>query len=129
MSADELRDELDYLFDEMSDDDIITMCNAVADDYSDESKIHYMDQFDEIIMNWYNYAPSDLINHLDPNFSLDDEYFTVDDHQNIYSFTDLLDIHSPWDKDACINYIIETGESFDNPDVQLLLDRYDEVVE
>lgn len=124
----ELRNELDMLFDEMSDEDIISLHNSVADDYSDEGKIHYMSEFDEIIENWYNFLPSDIVRSLDPDFSLDDEYFTVDDNNDIYSFTDLLDVHSPWDRAACIDGIIEYDESYGNSDVQAILDRYESEV-
>lgn len=125
MTVDGLRNELDILFDEMSDDDIIQLHNTIAGDYNDENRIHYMSDFDDIINNWYNYTPSDLLNHLGAEFSLDDEYFTVDDHGDIYSFMDLLGTFSPWDKDAAINYIIDFGEDFGNSDIKLLLDRYD----
>lgn len=125
MTVSELRDELEMLLDEMSDDDVILLYNTIAGDYNDENRIHYMSEFDDIINNWYNFTPSDLINHLGADFSLDDEYFTVDDHGDIYSFTDLLSAVSPWDRDAAIQYIIDFGENFGNPDIQTLLDRYD----
>lgn len=121
----DIKEQLNMLFDEMSDDDIIALHNSIADDYNDENKIHYMDQFDEIIENWYNWTPSDVIRSLDANFSLDDEYFTVDDHHTIYSFTDLLDASSPWDRDGCINSIVEFEESYGNPDIQAILDQGD----
>lgn len=125
MTVAELHDELEMLFDEMSDDDVIILYNTIAGDYNDENRIHYMSDFDDIINSWYNYTPSDLIRHLDAGFILDDEYFTVDDHGDIYSFTDLLSAVSPWDRDAAIQYIIDFGESFGNSDIQMLLDRYD----
>lgn len=125
MTHDEYRNELEDLLDGMSDDDIIALHNNVAGDYEDANKIHYMTEFDDIINTWYTFAPSDLIRSLDPEFDLNDYYFVVDDLNNIYSFTDLLDIHSPWDRDACITYIMDYGESFGDSDIQDIIDRWD----
>ena len=126
MTVSELRDELEMLFDEMSDDDVILLHNTIVGDYNDENRIHYMPDFDDVINNWYNFTPSDLINHLGTDFNLDDEYFTVDDNGDIYSFTDLLSAASPWDRDAAIQSIIDYEESYGNADVQTLLDRFDD---
>lgn len=126
MTIDELRNALDEAIEEMSDEQVIELHNSVADDYSSYDKIYSMEDFDEIIDGYFEFSPMDLVKSISAYFDTADEYFVVKDTGDICSFTDLYDVDSPWDKQACIDCIIDYEESYGNPDIQLILDRYNE---
>lgn len=125
MTNEELRANIEDIMDEMSDEEIIELHNSVADDYSSEDKIFSMDDFDEIIDEYFSYTPTDLIEAVlnSDHFDLQDAYFTVTDRQDIVSFTDLLDPNCPWDREACIDGILEYDEGYGNPDIELVLEQ------
>lgn len=41
------------------------------------------------------------------NYNEEDDYVIIDEHENVQSFTDWDDIHSPVDIDALVNWLIE----------------------
>lgn len=126
MTEDQLRDELDMLLDEMSDEAIIELHNSIADDYSAYDKIYPMEEFDEIIDDYFDFSPMELIQSVHSEFDETDDYFTVYEDGDICSFTDLLSTYSPWDREGCINAIVEDEESYGNPDIQILIDKFNE---
>lgn len=114
-----LVDELNELFDELPDIDIVEIYNNAVD----SNFIYYMDSFDEVIMQ-YNYRATELVDSLDYNFSTNDYYFTIDDNREIHSFTDLLSSESPFDRDVLIGLIVDNANSYNNAEVDAIIDRF-----
>lgn len=119
-----LRKRLIDVLDSISDKDFIDLYNAIAKETNRDEFIYYMDEIDVVLDD---FTPSGIIRGLADTFSLDDDYFTVDDRLSIYSFYDLLDDGCPADRDEMVDIILDSQDSFDNKDVQAVLDSaYDE---
>lgn len=92
------------------------MCENVSD-Y--ERIIYDMSEFDNVM---YGKTPTEILDAADVDFSTYDNYF-CDDICSIKSFSDIYDIV---DTDELIEYIIDNNESFDDWDIQQMLDKYNE---
>lgn len=119
MTYDEYHNEMELIIDEMSDEEAISLYNAVAQSIGYET-IQTMDEFDDY---FGNYPPSEVIRDLDYEFDIDDYYFSVDDTNNIKSFTDLLSANSPFDREVIINDVYNYGNSYGVAEIQDLIDR------
>ena len=115
------EEQLRDLFDEMDDVDFINLHNEMAREDGD-NMIYDMSDIDEIFNIQKGYAISDVLRDLDPDFDYYQEYFTIDDHQNIKSFDSILDPNCPADRDEMIRYIVDTGFAFGNDAIQELID-------
>lgn len=123
MTADELYGALEDLFDEMNDRDFIDLWNEYAYNYG-STPIYYMDDFDEIMDDRFDYTPYELLESaVDWNGSAD--YFVVDDLGHIKCFSDLAGQGSPVDRNDLINAIIDTENDFDNDEVAELLEEFE----
>ncbi len=120
---DRLESALIDLFDEMDDVDFINLHNDIAREDGD-NMIYEMSDIDEILNIQKNYAISDVLRDLAPDFDYDQEYFTIDDHGIIKSFDSLLDPNCPADRDEMIRYIVDTGYGFGNDDIEELLNSF-----
>lgn len=112
----ELRDELNYIFDEMSDADATSAWNSYCNAINDEDGIIYeMNEINEVLASW---TPWDIISATTYTFDLSDFYFFANrEGDEICSFTDFLSSTSPFDRDAIINYIVETHDDLGNNDI------------
>lgn len=119
MTYDEYRNEMELIIDEMSDEEAISLYNAVAQSIGYET-IQLMDEFDTY---FESYPPSEVIRDLDYDFDIDDYYFSVDDANNIKSFTDLLSANSPFDRDTIIDDVYNYRNSYGVAEIQDLIDR------
>ena len=111
-------DDIDDVFDELSDADVFDMWNNYAKDY-DKPEMHEMSKIEDILLP--KIALREILSSLDKNFDPDDEYFTVDDMGYIVSFSDWYETASPFDREALINAIAETGDDFGSTAVRDLM--------
>ena len=118
-----LESALRNLFYEMDDVDFINLHNDLARDEG-YNMIYEMSDIDEVFNYQKNYAISDILRDLAPDFDYDQEYFTIDDHDIIKSFDSILDPNCPADIDEMIRYIVDTGYGFGNDDIEELLDSF-----
>ena len=112
----ELRDELNYIFDEMSDEDSLSAWNAYCYAINDEDGMIYeMNEIDQVLGSW---TPYEILSCTLNRFDISDYYFFANrEGDEICSFTDFLSPTSSFDRDAMINYIVETHDDLGNDDI------------
>lgn len=111
MNLDELRYQLENILDELSDDEFVEIWNSYAS-VSDNSTIYLMSEIEEVLMGKMGMNLLSILDAIDDKFYTDDYFFTIDDMDYITSFTDLREVASPVDRDALVEYMIETGDDF-----------------
>lgn len=116
-------ERLNELLDELPDEDIVNMYNNMVNAYMSDDYIYSMDDLDEVVQR-YQYGATELIDSIDSAFDTSDYYFTIDDNRYIYSFTDLLATNSPYYKDALIDAIVANAVSYDNPEVEAIIEEF-----
>ena len=127
MTIEEFEDAMDMLYDEMPDSEIIELHNRICREMGYSDIIYDMDDFDEVIGNEYSFTPSELVyTVVGTDFDVNDAYFVVTDTEDINTFSDLLSAKSPIDRDNMTSIIISYNNSYDNDDIQALLDQYEE---
>lgn len=121
MNRQELKEQLDdFMCTHVDDCDTLYYWNIMCENVSNyERVIYYMSEFDDVMCGK---KPTEILDSVNHDFSTYDNYFH-DDIDGVESFSDIYDVV---DTDELIEYMIDNNESFDNFDIQQLLDEYNE---
>ena len=108
---------------EMETREIIYLHNSCCGEWGDiDNYVYSMEEFDEIMGSQ---KPCEIASAcFYGDFCPARDWFTFDGYGNCYSFDFLCD-NSGVDICNIAEYMIEFGESFNNADIQAILDEYD----
>ena len=119
MNRQELIEQLEnYMNKHVDDCDMMHYWNTMCENVSDYDHIIYcMYEFDDVMSGK---TPTEILDSVAHDFSTYDNYFCDD----IYGLESFSDIYHVIDSDELIEYMIDNNESFNDCDIQQLLDEY-----
>jgi len=96
----------------MPDDNIVVVYNNFAEE-NNYPRVYPMADLDEIVGN--GLTPTQLIQRLDPDFSLEDDYFSYDDNNIICSGDGSNMVESQTSLDALADWVVDNEKYYAFP--------------